>query len=164
MLIFEKSGASALRQPAPTSVRVYGGEGSPLTNLIEVAAGIELGQIREVALQHLDKLITDLVGLDQAQGTGQLRFLTCLLGHLDTNFLQELGSRDFLGGTLRGALLVLEHLGDSTHGVEVLGLDGFNSRSSHDLVSFHFKDVDDEEPDGHDRPQDRERGQDNHDI
>jgi hypothetical protein len=24
--------------------------------------------------------------------------------------------------------------------------------------------VDDEEPDGHDRPQDRERGQDNHDI
>jgi len=161
MLISKKSGASALRQLAPTGVRVYGGEGSPLTNLVEVAASIELAQLREVTLQHLDELVTSLVGLDQTQAACGLRLLG---SRLDADFLEELGSRHLLGHTLGGTLLVLESLSDSTHGLEVLGLDGFNSSGSHDLLSFHFKDVDDEEPDGHDRPDDGERGQDNHDI
>jgi hypothetical protein len=59
---YEKNrGAGALWQPAPTGVRVNGGERSPLTELVEVTASVELGQVREVALKHLDKLVTSLV-------------------------------------------------------------------------------------------------------
>ena len=136
MLILNKSEGQRAKATSPQWARVKGGERSPLANLVEVAASIELGELREVALQHLYKLIANLIGLDQTQGAGQLSFLTYLLRHLDANFLQELSSRDFLGSTLRSALLVLKHLSDAAHGVEILGLDGF-----HGHVRIHISNL-----------------------
>ena len=125
MLILNKSEGQRAKATGPQEARVNGGERSPLANLVEVAASIELGELREVALQHLYKLIANLVGLDQTQGTGQLCFLASKLG---TSSLDYLCHRNVLGSTLRSALLILKHLSDAAHGVEILGFDGFYSR------------------------------------
>jgi hypothetical protein len=136
MLILNKSEGQRAEATGPQWARVKGGKRSPLANLVKVAASIARCQIWEVANQHIYKLIANLIGLDQAQGAGQLSFLAYLLRHLDANFLQELSSRDFLGSTLRSALLILKHLSDAAHGVEILGLDGF-----HGHVRIHISNL-----------------------
>lgn len=122
MLILNKNEGQRAKATNPQGARVKGGERSPLANLVEVAASIERCQIWEVALQHLYKLITYLIRIDQTHGTGQLRLF------LDANFLHQLGSRNFLSlsRTLSSALLVLKSLSHFAHRVEVIGLDGFN--------------------------------------
>ena len=125
MLISNKSEGQRAKATGPQRARVKGGKRSPLANLVKVAASIELGELREVALQHLYKLIANFVGLDQTQGTGQLCFLASKLGTGGLDYLCR-HALDGLGNTLRSALLVLKHLSDAAHGVEILGLDGFN--------------------------------------
>ena len=133
MLILNKSEGQRAKATSPQWARVKGGKRSPLANLVEVAASIERCQIWEVANQHINKLIANLIGLDQTQGAGQLCFLASKLG---TGSLDYLCHRNVLGSTLRSALLILKHLSDAAHGVEILGLDGF-----HGHVRIHISNL-----------------------